>query len=44
MVETIRDGKATTRFMEPGDTIRFEMLNGEGESIFGAIEQTVIKG
>jgi fumarylacetoacetate (FAA) hydrolase len=44
MIETIRDGKATTRFMEPGDTIRFEMLNGEGESIFGAIEQTVVKG
>ncbi|MDT2034428.1 MAG: fumarylacetoacetate hydrolase family protein, partial [Planktomarina sp.] len=44
MIETIRDGKATTRFMEPGDTIRFEMLNGDGESIFGAIEQTVVTG
>ena len=44
MIETIRDGEATTRFMEPGDTIRFEMLNGEGESIFGAIDQTVVQG
>jgi fumarylacetoacetate (FAA) hydrolase len=42
MIETIQNGKATTRFMNPGDTIRFEMLNSEGKSIFGAIEQTVV--
>jgi hypothetical protein len=28
--------------MTPGDTIKFEMLNGGGKSIFGAIEQTVV--
>ena len=44
MIETIRDGEAKTRFMKPGDTIRFEMLNSEGESIFGAIDQTVVQG
>ena len=44
MIETIRDGEATTRFMEPGDTIKFEMFNGEGESIFGAIDQIVVQG
>ena len=44
MIETIRDGEARTRFMEPGDTIRFEMFNVEGESIFGAIDQTVVQG
>jgi fumarylacetoacetate (FAA) hydrolase len=44
MIETIRDGEARTRFMEPGDTIRFEMFNGDGESIFGAIDQTVVQG
>jgi hypothetical protein len=30
--------------MEPGDTIKFEMFNGEGESIFGAIDQIVVQG
>ena len=44
MIETIRDGEAKTRFMKPGDTIRFEMFNSEGESIFGAIDQTVVQG
>ena len=42
MIETIRDGEARTRFMTPGDTIKFEMLNDGGKSIFGAIEQTVV--
>ena len=42
MIETIRDGEARTRFMTPGDTIRFEMLNSDGKSIFGAIDQTVV--
>ena len=42
MIETIRDGEARTRFMTPGDTIKFEMLDGGGKSIFGAIEQTVV--
>ncbi|MFV1564790.1 MULTISPECIES: fumarylacetoacetate hydrolase family protein [Phaeobacter] len=44
MIETIRDGEPTTRFMEPGDTIRFEMLGEDGQSIFGAIDQTVVSG
>lgn len=44
MIETIRTGEATTRFMEPGDTIRFEMMGEDGQSIFGAIDQTVIAG
>ena len=44
MIETIRGGEATTRFMTPGDTIKFEMLNSEGKSIFGAIDQTVVAG
>ncbi|MEL6663523.1 MAG: 2-keto-4-pentenoate hydratase, partial [Pseudomonadota bacterium] len=30
-----------TPFMQPGDTVRIEMMDGEGHSIFGAIEQTV---
>lgn len=41
MVETIRDGKPSTNFMAFGDTVRIEMKNRGGSSIFGAIEQTV---
>lgn len=42
MIETIRDGKPATGFMKFGDTIRLEMFDAEGQSIFGAIEQQVI--
>jgi fumarylacetoacetate (FAA) hydrolase len=41
MIETIRDGKPATSFMKFGDSIRLEMLDDEGHSIFGAIEQQV---
>ncbi|MGE4062671.1 MAG: fumarylacetoacetate hydrolase family protein [Rhodospirillaceae bacterium] len=40
-IETIRDGKASTPFLKFGDTVRIEMLDASGHSIFGAIEQTV---
>lgn len=40
-LETIADGKPATAFMAFGDTIRIEMLDGDGKSIFGAIDQTV---
>jgi fumarylacetoacetate (FAA) hydrolase len=40
-LEMIVDGVASTPFMLFGDTIRIEMLDGAGKSIFGAIEQTV---
>ncbi len=42
-IETIRDGKATTPFLKFGDTVRIEMLDKAGRSIFGAIQQTVTK-
>ena len=41
MLEIIADGKPTTPFMQYGDRIRIEMLDASGESIFGAIEQTI---
>ncbi len=41
MIETIRDGKPATPFMQFGDRIRIEMLDTEGNSVFGAIEQQV---
>jgi len=43
MIETIRDGEPTTRFMQPGDTVRVEMRDADNHSIFGAIEQTVVQ-
>ncbi|HAQ34132.1 MAG: 2-keto-4-pentenoate hydratase [Maricaulis sp.] len=43
MIETIESGKPKTNFMRFGDTIRIEMLDDTGHSIFGAIEQTVEK-
>lgn len=43
MIETIRDGKPATSFMRFGDRIRIEMLDGEGQSIFGAIDHKVVQ-
>jgi fumarylacetoacetate (FAA) hydrolase len=40
-VETLLTGKATTPFMRFGDRVRIEMLDAEGRSIFGAIDQKV---
>ena len=41
MIETITRGKPVTPFMKFGDTIRIEMKDARGHSIFGAIEQSV---
>lgn len=41
--EEIEHGKATTPFLKFGDRIRIEMLDEAGQSIFGAIDQRVIK-
>lgn len=40
-VETLRDGKPSTPFMAFGDVVRIEMLDREGRSVFGAIEQRI---
>ena len=40
-VETIESGGPKTGYMKFGDTIRIEMKNAEGASLFGAIEQKV---
>jgi fumarylacetoacetate (FAA) hydrolase len=42
-IETLRDGKPSTPFMTFGDTVRIEMLDAEGRSIFGAIEQVMAR-
>ena len=41
MVETILNGGPATPFLRFGDTIRIEMMDAQGQSIFGAIEQRV---
>ncbi len=43
MVETIADGAPRTPFMRFGDRVRIEMLDRNGRSIFGAIDQRVIR-
>lgn len=40
-VETLEHGKPVTPFMRYGDTVRIEMLDADGASIFGAIEQAI---
>ncbi|MCD9127341.1 fumarylacetoacetate hydrolase family protein [Luteimonas fraxinea] len=40
-VETLEQGAPKTPFMAFGDTVRIEMLDAEGVSIFGAIEQVI---
>jgi fumarylacetoacetate (FAA) hydrolase len=42
MIEIIEQGKAQTPFMQPGDTIRIEMLDAAGRNLFGSIEQRVV--
>jgi len=40
-VETLQTGHPKTPFLQAGDTVRIEMRDGKGHTIFGAIEQTV---
>jgi fumarylacetoacetate (FAA) hydrolase len=40
-VETLDNGKSSTRFMKFGDTLRMEVKGKNGQSVFGAIEQKI---
>ncbi|SFG92768.1 fumarylacetoacetate (FAA) hydrolase [Duganella sp. CF458] len=42
MYETIEEGKPQTGFLQFGDTVRIEMHDAQGKTIFGAIDQTVL--
>ncbi len=42
MLEQIADGKPTTPFLAFGDRVRMEMFDAGGNSIFGAIDQSVV--
>jgi fumarylacetoacetate (FAA) hydrolase len=42
VIEIVESGAAVTPWMKAGDRVRIEMFDGEGRSIFGAIDQRVI--
>ncbi|MFT5312506.1 MAG: fumarylacetoacetate (FAA) hydrolase, partial [Paraglaciecola sp.] len=43
MIETILQGSPDTHFMDFGDTISIEMLDKNDQSMFGKIQQSIIK-
>lgn len=43
MIETIANGTPQTPFMKIGDSIRIEMKDAAGRSLFGVIDQKVVK-
>jgi fumarylacetoacetate (FAA) hydrolase len=42
-IETIESGAPKTSFMQFGDTVRIEMHGGDGQSIFGMIDQSIVR-
>lgn len=42
-LEVLREGRATTPFLRFGDRVRIEMLDRAGRSIFGAIDQRIVR-
>lgn len=43
MLEQLEHGKPTTPFLKFGDRVRIEMVDANGRSIFGAIDQRVVQ-
>lgn len=43
LLETMHGGRPSTPFLRFGDRVRIEMLDADGKSIFGAIDQRVIR-
>jgi fumarylacetoacetate (FAA) hydrolase len=43
MLEKVETGTSTTPFLKFGDRVKIEMLDADGHSIFGSIDQTVVK-
>jgi len=41
-METLQDGQPSTGYLQAGDSIRIEMKDPGGQSIFGAIEQELV--
>jgi fumarylacetoacetate (FAA) hydrolase len=42
-IETLDQGKPSTDFMRFGDTVRIEMLDATGQSVFGAVDQRMVQ-
>jgi len=40
-METIKTGKASLEFMQPGDRVRIELFDHDGSSVMGAIDQVL---
>ena len=43
MLEILEHGEAKTPFMQFGDTIKIEMFDTDGNSIFGAVDQKIVE-
>lgn len=43
MLETIASGEPETEFLRFGDSVKIDMTDANGNTIFGAIEQTVVR-
>lgn len=43
MLEIIAEGKASTSFLNFNDRVRIEMMDTDGNSIFGAIDQKIVR-
>ncbi|MDC0255092.1 fumarylacetoacetate hydrolase family protein [Bacteriovoracales bacterium] len=43
MLEKISSGEITTPFMKPGDTIKIEMKDDQGQNLFGTLFQKVVQ-
>ena len=43
-LEQLEQGKPVTSFLKFGDRVRIEMFDAQGRSIFGAIDQKVVRG
>ncbi len=42
VLELLDSGEIRTPFLKFGDRVHIEMLDAEGDSVFGAIEQEVV--
>ncbi len=42
-IELIEQGRPVTEYMRFGDRVRIEMLDDEGRSVFGAIDQQIVR-
>jgi fumarylacetoacetate (FAA) hydrolase len=43
MKETLAEGQAVTPFLKFGDRVTIDMLDAKGQSVFGAIDQIIVK-